>query len=71
MKFRRVTMKTPNKENVYSPSSKRPQIVEIDVTGNRHIKNTILKVSFEPDGISNPVEKLAYLSSDGCYYLEV
>ncbi len=54
-----------------SPSRKRSKIVEIDVTGDRHIKNTILKVSFEPDGVSNPVDKIAYLHSDLCYYIEV
>lgn len=63
MKFIQVSMITPNGDCIYAPS--RLHLAPVTLTGDATPRRGL--VSFQPDGISDPVEMVLY----GCWHIKL
>jgi len=71
--YRRIAMVRPNKDFVYALSRIKTEIVYMDMDNlppGKMAHSISLKVSFEPDGVSNPQRRKAYaINGLDCYYI--
>ncbi len=71
--YQKIAMIQPNSGFVYALSRIKTQTVKMDMDNlppGKTVRSISLKVSFEPDGVSNPQRRKAYaINSLDCYYI--
>lgn len=74
-KYQKIAMIRPNKGFVYALSRIKTDIVYMDMDNlppGKMAHSISLKVSVEPDGVSNPQRRKAYATNGlDCYYIRV
>lgn len=69
LRFREVAMIKPTKACIYAPSRINPEVIEKELTGDLYESARVIRVSFEPDGVSDPQPRVAYADGLDCWYI--